>query len=123
MWTIDTLSEQIAAGLTTCEKVVEAALVRANDPAGEGAHTFRSVRHRAALKEAAAEDVLRTTGAATSSLAGLPISIKDNIDFAGEPTRGGCKLLDNAPAAQRHATLQESEGVYVQLRGLLTSGR
>jgi aspartyl-tRNA(Asn)/glutamyl-tRNA(Gln) amidotransferase subunit A len=103
MWTIETLNGQIAAGRTTCEEVVGTALARAKDPAGEGANTFRSLRNDAALKEAAAQDVLRATGAATSALAGLPISIKDNIDFAGEPTRGGCKLLDDEPPAERHA--------------------
>lgn len=105
MWPIEALNSQIAAGQTTCEELVGTALARASDPAAEGAHTFRSLRDAAARKEAAAQDSLRATGAATSPLAGLPISIKDNIDFAGEPTRGGCKLLDDTPPAVAHAAM------------------
>jgi aspartyl-tRNA(Asn)/glutamyl-tRNA(Gln) amidotransferase subunit A len=47
--------------------------------------------------------MLRANGVAVSPLAGLPISIKDNIDFAGEVTGGACKLLDDAPPASSHA--------------------
>ena len=107
MWTIDALNNEIATGRTSCEEVVGAALARASSTAGEGGNAFRSVRKGAALKESAAQDVLRATRMSMSPLAGLPISIKDNIDFAGEPTRGGCKLLDGAPPARKHATAVE----------------
>ena len=52
-----------------------------------------------ALSVAERQDRRRSTGAAALPLAGLPVSIKDNIDIAGEPTPAGCKLLENAPPA------------------------
>jgi len=77
------------------------------DPHGEGAATFRSLRKDQAVQQARAYDLLRNTRAAASSLAGLPVSIKDNIDFAGEVTGGGCKLLEGAPPATAHAAVVE----------------
>jgi aspartyl-tRNA(Asn)/glutamyl-tRNA(Gln) amidotransferase subunit A len=104
-WTIEALNAEIAGRRTSCEDIVRNALARANGPGGEGARTFRKLRGSDALKEAAAQDILRATGRAASPLAGLPVSIKDNIDFAGEPTPGACKLLDNAPPAEAHAAV------------------
>src|SRR5947209_3523556 len=99
-WMIASLNADISARRSSCVEIIEEALARAKE--GEGPRAFRSVRE-AALKEARAQDALRSTGAAPSPLAGVPISIKDNIDFAGEPTRGGCKLLEDAPPASSHA--------------------
>ena len=100
--TIASLNAAIAAGSTSCAEIVDNAIARAT--AGEGSRAFRTVRE-AAMLEARAWDALRATGVAVSPLAGLPISIKDNIDFAGEPTSGGCKLLDKAPPATQHAVV------------------
>src|ERR1043166_1633807 len=94
--TIVSLNEDIAAGRTSCAGLLEQTLARATDPNGEGARTFRKLRADAARKQAAAQDELRAAGAAVSPLAGLPISIKDNIDFAGEVTGAACKLLEGA---------------------------
>jgi aspartyl-tRNA(Asn)/glutamyl-tRNA(Gln) amidotransferase subunit A len=104
-WTVDRLNAAIAAGQTSCAQVVAAALARAMDPGGEGQWTFRSLRQSEARNEAAVQDRLRASPAALSPLAGLPVSIKDNIDAAGEPTRGGCKLLEDAPPAAVDATV------------------
>src|SRR4051812_34758796 len=105
--TIQSLDAEILAGRTSCEKVVEAALARATDPQGEGASAFRSLRNDRALQQARAHDLLRKACAAVSPLAGLPVSIKDNIDLAGEVTGGGCKLLEGAPTAATHAAAVE----------------
>lgn len=97
--TVQSLNVAIGAGETTCAEVVEGALRRAKDPRGEGCRVFRSLREDAARVEAAIQDNLRARRAAPSPLAGLSVSIKDNIDMAGEPTRGGSKLLEDAPPA------------------------
>jgi aspartyl-tRNA(Asn)/glutamyl-tRNA(Gln) amidotransferase subunit A len=102
---IASLNHDIAAGRQSCAHIVQAAMARAMDEAGEGRFVFRSLRHPTAQCEATAWDVLRATGAAISPLAGLPVSIKDNIDFAGERTVGACKLLEDAPPAAQHATV------------------
>jgi amidase len=82
-WTIDGLNAALAAGETTCAEIVEAGLARVKSARGEGKWIFRSLRENAARNEAVEEDLLRTSGAAAAPLAGLPISIKDNIDIAG----------------------------------------
>ncbi len=46
---------------------------------------------------------MRQAGYVASPLAGLPVSIKDLFDVAGEPTLAGSKALDDRPPAQRDA--------------------
>lgn len=104
-WAVDRLNAAIAAGQTSCAEIVATALERANAPTGEGRWTFRALRENDARDEAAAHDRRRVAGTAVSPLAGLPVSIKDNIDSAGEATRGGCKLLENAPPAASDAAI------------------
>jgi aspartyl-tRNA(Asn)/glutamyl-tRNA(Gln) amidotransferase subunit A len=104
-WDIESLNAELAAGRTTCAEIVETALERATDPAGEGNAIFRKLRTDAARAQAKAQDILRTAGVAASPLAGLPITIKDNIDFAGEVTGGACKLLEDEAPASSHAEL------------------
>jgi len=78
---------------------VEACLTRIEDPAGEGKRVFLQVDRDAALAQADAMDALRSCGAAPSPYAGIPISIKDLFDVAGQVTRAGSMALaDRAPA-------------------------
>jgi aspartyl-tRNA(Asn)/glutamyl-tRNA(Gln) amidotransferase subunit A len=95
---ISRLNDAIEAGELTCAEVVAAAIERANDPSGEGARSFVA-RCADAEEEAQAQDVLRRCRGAASPLAGLPISIKDNIDIAGTPTPAGSTVLRSQPAA------------------------
>jgi aspartyl-tRNA(Asn)/glutamyl-tRNA(Gln) amidotransferase subunit A len=104
-WTIDRLNAALGAAQTTCAEIVEAALARAKSARGEGKWIFRSLRENAALSEAVEEDLLRMSGGTAAPLAGLPISIKDNVDIAGETTRGGCKLLEDQLPAPCDATV------------------
>ena len=100
---IRSLNAAIEAGETSCAELVEAALARAKNPDGEGKFAFILLREAEARKEARELDRFRAEGKAASPLAGLPISIKDNIDISGEPTRGGSKLLEFAPPAKSDA--------------------
>jgi aspartyl-tRNA(Asn)/glutamyl-tRNA(Gln) amidotransferase subunit A len=50
-----------------------------------------------------AMDNLRRTGRAPSRYAGIPVSLKDLFDIAGEPTPAGSRVLADAPAAAAHA--------------------
>src|SRR5260370_36222419 len=97
------LAEALAAGRTTSRDLVEAALARIADPDGEGARTFVMVYADAARAAADAQDRLRRAGYVASPLAGLPISIKDLFDIAGERSLAGSKALDDTPAAKRDA--------------------
>jgi aspartyl-tRNA(Asn)/glutamyl-tRNA(Gln) amidotransferase subunit A len=101
--TIEALAAELAAGRTTSVGLTEAALARAEDPAGEGARVFTRIHARRALASARASDTLRAAGLARSPVDGLPLSVKDLFDIAGEPTPAGSVLLRDAPPAARNA--------------------
>ncbi|MBX3523934.1 MAG: amidase [Xanthobacteraceae bacterium] len=96
----------IAAKLTdktvSSRELVEECLARIEDESGEGARTFISV-NAAARSEADKFDKLRTMGRAPSPFAGIPVSIKDLYDNAGERTRAGSVALNDAPVAVEDA--------------------
>ena len=97
---IAALARELAEGKTTSRKLVEAALSRIADAGGEGGRVFTRVHARSALVAADASDRLRKEGAVPSPLAGLPVSIKDLFDVAGDVTTAGSTILrDAAPAA------------------------
>lgn len=103
--TVLDLAADLAAGRTTSRSLVEAALGRIADPAGEGARTFTKVYADSARVAADAQDQLRKAGYVASPLAGLPVSIKDLFDVAGEQTLAGSKALDDQPPATRDAPI------------------
>jgi aspartyl-tRNA(Asn)/glutamyl-tRNA(Gln) amidotransferase subunit A len=97
------LAADLAAGRTTSRALVERALERIADPAGEGARTFRKTYAAEARAAADAQDTLRRAGYVASPLAGLPVSIKDLFDVAGEVTPAASKALDDRPPAAEDA--------------------
>jgi aspartyl-tRNA(Asn)/glutamyl-tRNA(Gln) amidotransferase subunit A len=94
------LVSRLARGETSSEALVRAALARIEDPSGEGGATFTRVYAERALAEARRADELRRRGA---PLAGVPVSVKDLFDVAGEPTAAGSVILRGAPPAERDA--------------------
>jgi aspartyl-tRNA(Asn)/glutamyl-tRNA(Gln) amidotransferase subunit A len=103
MWTVDALSRDLAEGRTTSRQLVEEALARIADPVGEGARAFLKVYAEEARAEAEHSDRLRRQGVVRSPVEGLPISLKDLYDVAGDVTRAGSKLLAGAPPAKQDA--------------------
>jgi aspartyl-tRNA(Asn)/glutamyl-tRNA(Gln) amidotransferase subunit A len=99
------LAEDLAAGRTNSRALIEAALARIADPAGEGTRTFTKVYGDTARVAADAQDRLRAAGYVASPLAGLPVSIKDLFDVAGEGTLAGSKALDDTPPTQHDAPI------------------
>jgi len=100
MWTVAQLGRELAEGRTTSRKLVELALERIADPAGEGARAFLKVYAEEARAEAEHSDRLRRSGVVRSPVEGLPVSVKDLYDVGGDVTRAGSRLLANAaPAA------------------------
>src|SRR5690606_17068335 len=103
--TILDLQRKLDAGETTSVALVEEALARIADPAGEGSRTFTAVWAEQALAAARASDILRQAGLARSPLEGLPTSIKDLFDVAGQATKPGSAVRRTAAPAERHATV------------------
>ena len=101
--TVLDLAEALAAGRTSSRELVEAALARVAAPDGEGARTFVAVYADSAMTAADAQDRLRKAGYVASPLAGLPVSVKDLFDVAGQRTLAGSKALDDAPPAAHDA--------------------
>jgi len=102
---IDSLANDLAAGRTSSVELTRAALARASDPDGEGARVFTRLDADRALALANAADALRAAGAVRSPLDGLPVSVKDLFDIAGQTTCAGSVLLRDAPAAGRNSTV------------------
>src|SRR5215471_18543540 len=103
--TIQQLAQELASGRTTSRKLTEEALARIADPKGEGQRAFVKVYKTQALAAADASDALRKAGLAPSPLAGLPVSIKNLCDVAGETTLAGSRALDDAPPAKQDAAV------------------
>ncbi|HEV3010224.1 MAG TPA: amidase, partial [Burkholderiales bacterium] len=94
MWTVAQLAGDLAAGRTTSRRLTEQALERIADPAGEGKRAFLKPYAEAALAEADFSDRLRKGGVRRSPVDGLPVSLKDLYDVAGDVTRAGSKILN-----------------------------
>jgi len=84
---------------------LEQALTRIADPAGEGARTCLTTYADAARAAAIMADARARSGMALGPLDGALVTIKDLFDVAGEPTRAGSKIMENAPPAQADAPI------------------
>lgn len=93
------LARDLTSGATTSRDLVERALAAIEDPDGEGSRTFVFCNADRARAEADASDALRKAGVVPSPLAGLPVSMKDLFDVAGEVTTAASPTLADEPPA------------------------
>jgi aspartyl-tRNA(Asn)/glutamyl-tRNA(Gln) amidotransferase subunit A len=103
MWTVAQLGADLDAGRTSSRELVEQALARIAEESGEGARAFLKVYADAARADAAHADRLRKAGVRRSAVDGLPVSLKDLFDVAGDVTKAGSKIRINEPKAIRDA--------------------
>ncbi len=117
MWTVAQLAADLDKGRTTSRELVEQALSRIADGAGEGKRAFLKVYADSARVEADYSDGLRKSGVRRSPVEGLPVSLKDLFDVAGDITRAGSRILEkNAPAktdAAAVARLRAAGAVFI----------
>jgi aspartyl-tRNA(Asn)/glutamyl-tRNA(Gln) amidotransferase subunit A len=99
----------LRSGAATSSDLVSQAIARASDPEGEGARVFTQLFADRARQEARAWD-RAPKDRWPSPLAGLPISIKDLFDVAGEVTTAGSRAL------AEHAAATEDAEVVARLR-------
>jgi aspartyl-tRNA(Asn)/glutamyl-tRNA(Gln) amidotransferase subunit A len=98
MRSIAEVATDLAAGAKS-RALIEECLARIDDRDGEGGRVFLKVHAEPALAAAAYYDELRARGSAPSPFAGIPVSIKDLFDIAGDVTTAGSTVLrDTAPA-------------------------
>ena len=81
------------SALENLQRVFDAA----REPAAQ--HVFTRLYEAQALSEARAVDQQRQHGQTLGPLAGLPVSVKDLYDVAGETTRAGAVVCEGEPAA------------------------
>ncbi|WP_247420917.1 amidase [Ralstonia pseudosolanacearum] len=101
---IRALAAELAAGRTTSIALTEAALAHAQSHRAAGGTAYIDLDARAALDMARAADAARAAGNVPSLLAGLPVSIKDLFDVAGQVTAAGSRALAHQRAATSDAT-------------------
>src|SRR5260370_29881229 len=107
-----------AAG-TSSRSLVEACLARIADAAGEGRRTFLKVHADQARAAADYIDGLRRHRATPSRFAGIPVSVKDLFDMAGDVTTAGQGAFGDAPAATGGVTL----GARIRAAAVVPIGR
>ncbi|HEY6820428.1 MAG TPA: amidase family protein, partial [Burkholderiales bacterium] len=103
MPTVAQLCAELENARTTSRELVEQALARISDAAGEGARAFIKVYAEQARADADYSDRLRKGGVRRSAVDGLPVSVKDLFDVAGDVTRAGSKVLEKNSPAQNDA--------------------
>ena len=101
--TLAQLAIQLATRKTTSRQLVTDCLERISAPTGEGARVFLKVYAEQALATADFYDRMRQQGAHLNPFAGIPVSIKDLFDVAGDTTLAGSTVLKGAPGAERDA--------------------
>ncbi|MDP9899984.1 amidase [Variovorax ginsengisoli] len=99
--TISVLRERIARGETSHEAWVAQALEGASSDAAK--HVFTRLYGDAALAAARHADASQRAGVVLPALSGLPVTIKDLYDVAGETTMAGSVVCDGEPAATADA--------------------
>lgn len=97
------LAADLDAGRTTSVELTEQALAKIADANGEGARAFTRVYADQARAAARASDALRAAGLRRSPIDGLPVSVKDLFDVAGETTMAGSVVLRGKPVAHANA--------------------
>lgn len=99
MKTLAELAHCLESGTTSSRGLVEECLARIGDPEGEGARTFLKVHGETARAAADYHDQLRARGVRLGPWAGIPVSVKDLFDIAGDVTTAGSRVLRGQPPA------------------------
>ncbi|MGN7977165.1 amidase [Microbacterium sp. 22195] len=111
---VEEASRALADGTLSSVELVRSSVERiaATDP---HVHAWAIVDADAALAQARQSDARRRAGIARGPMDGIPVGVKDVIDVAGMPTRGGSESLADAGPAERDAVsvarLRDAGGV------------
>lgn len=103
--TIAGLARELDEGRLTSVTLTRECLARIKDSETDGSLTFTRVYAARALAEAEVADRLRGHGRGASALAGIPISVKDLFDVAGDVTTAGSTALAKSSAAANDAAV------------------
>jgi aspartyl-tRNA(Asn)/glutamyl-tRNA(Gln) amidotransferase subunit A len=93
----------LSSNETNSQALVEAALENIEQGDHQGAKVFTQVYREQAVEQAQVIDQLRGSGHPLPGFAGIPVSVKDLFDVAGEVTTGGSVVLKDREAARQDA--------------------
>jgi aspartyl-tRNA(Asn)/glutamyl-tRNA(Gln) amidotransferase subunit A len=96
-------ADRLAKGELSSRELLDQCLLAIDDARGEGARAFTKVYRESAVLASEAQDRARAASESPGLLAGIPISIKDLFDVAGEPNPAGSVVLANRYSAVRDA--------------------
>lgn len=99
--TLTQIHARLSRGELSREALVQQALAAADT--APAAHVFTRLYPQAALAAARHADAAQAAGIALHPLAGLPVSIKDLFDVAGETTLSGSTVCQGEPVATADA--------------------
>jgi aspartyl-tRNA(Asn)/glutamyl-tRNA(Gln) amidotransferase subunit A len=117
--TLAHLATELAAQHICSRELVTDCLTRISSSTGEGSRVFLKVYSEQALATADFYDRMRQQGARLGRFAGIPVSIKDLFDLAGDTTLAGSTVLKGAAVAERDA----SSVARLQAAGFVVIGR
>ena len=103
--TIEEIGKLLDLGKVTSLELVTSALKEIDNDEGQGQTTFTKTYADQAKAQAIGIDKLRAEGLVLSPIAGMPISIKDLFDVAGETTMAGSRVRKNSAPAARDADI------------------
>lgn len=101
--TLRRLADDLTDGRTSARELVEKALANISDMVDDGGPVFLQVDKDHALARADEIDGLRKAGREPSRFAGIPFSVKDLFDIAGQVTTAGSVILKGDAAADQDA--------------------
>jgi aspartyl-tRNA(Asn)/glutamyl-tRNA(Gln) amidotransferase subunit A len=102
--TLAQLAADLAAERVSSRELVTDCLARISSVAGEGPRAFLKVYGEQALATADFYDRMRQQGGRLGRYSGIPVSVKDLFDVAGDTTLAGSTVLKGAKAAEQDAT-------------------
>ena len=117
--TLEQMSQRLESSQTSARDLVEKSLATIADNTEDGGPVFLSVDDEQARASADYIDTLRKAGRAPSRFAGIPFSVKDLFDVAGQVTTAGSVVCKGDAAAQRDAVAIER----LKLAGFIAIGR
>ena len=100
---VEDLQTQIRQGAVSVTQLVEVALDRIHDPAGQGESTFITTFDEEALALAQQQNQELAKGHPLQALTGVTVSVKDLFDTQGHTTTSGSLVLRQNPPATKDA--------------------
>jgi aspartyl-tRNA(Asn)/glutamyl-tRNA(Gln) amidotransferase subunit A len=100
---ISHIADALASGQLSARDHLEGCLAAIDSE--DGRRAFVTVHAEGARRNADQTDALRKAGATLPAFAGVTLSVKDLFDIAGEVTRAGSRVLDDAAPASTDATV------------------